>query len=194
MKGPRLIGHRKDGRPIHLIAGGSGEGEGGGEGGTNPGEGSGEGGSPKNSGEGEGSGSNGGEGEGGKPNPKETDEEKYKRIARHHEGEHRKARKSLEDKDGELADLRKQLDGRTAQDQELSTAQRRLARYEVASDLGLPLKMANRLTGDTVEEMRKDAEELKSLFANPLANGGGGGKPGGPDPDEIAKRLFEAGR
>lgn len=54
---------------------------------------------------------------------------------------------------------------------ELETANQTIKRHEmesmrsnIASEAGLPKEFASRLVGDTEEEIRKDAESLKSIF------------------------------
>jgi hypothetical protein len=49
-------------------------------------------------------------------------------------------------------------------------------RYKVAVEKGLPLAIAERLTGDTEEALKTDADSLSELLKKP----GGGGLAGGP--------------
>lgn len=75
-------------------------------------------------------------------------------------------------------------------------------RYEVALDLGLPKALAKRLTGDTLEEIQADAEELLALVTpsnkpvtqKPSVRLRGGGAPD-EEPEEtdvrkLGERMF----
>lgn len=46
----------------------------------------------------------------------------------------------------------------------VKTYERDSIKNRVSAELGLPFELANRITGDTEEEIRKDAENLKSIF------------------------------
>lgn len=75
-------------------------------------------------------------------------------------------------------------------------------RYEVALDLGLPKALAKRLTGDTLEEIQADAEELLGLVSptnkpvtqKPTVRLRGGGapdqEPEETDLDKIGARMM----
>jgi len=54
-------------------------------------------------------------------------------------------------------------------------AEKRLMRYEVAQKKKLPTEMADRLVGDTKEELEKDADKLVKQFNSGLAASGGSG-------------------
>ena len=61
---------------------------------------------------------------------------------------------------------------------------------KVAREIGIPYELAERLTGATEEELRKDAEALKKLMGTnqqtaPLAGGERGGKPTGKDAENA---------
>lgn len=58
-------------------------------------------------------------------------------------------------KDQTITDLQTQLKGSRAE----------LAKTRIALEKGLPVEMSGRLTGETEEEIRKDAEALSALFA-----------------------------
>ena len=47
---------------------------------------------------------------------------------------------------------------------ELAASQARVARYDVAAELGIDIKLAGRLVGATREELLADGEELKALL------------------------------
>ena len=86
--------------------------------------------------------------------------------------------------DKQLADLRQQLQtANTAKeetDKQLADAMSKIKGYEtdsvktrIALEIGLPYGMAARLSGDTEDAIRKDAESLKQMMkpaAAPLAN------------------------
>lgn len=64
------------------------------------------------------------------------------------------ARSDGQKKDQTIADLQDQLKGSRAE----------LAKTRIALEKGLPVEMSGRLTGETEEEIRKDAETLSALF------------------------------
>lgn len=83
----------------------------------------------------------------------------------------RRMRRQLQEFDGlkqELADLKKKdqtdterLTGELAEARaRADKAEAKVARYEVALDKGLTLRQANRLVGDTPEELEEDADDL----------------------------------
>jgi len=108
--------------------------------------------------------------------------------------------------DKTIADLQKQIEDagtkQAASDKQLTELNARIKGYEsdsvktrIALETGLPFQMAGRLTGETEEEIRKDAEALKSMIGGqvpiaPLAK-----EPTPPaDPNkaalmELAKQL-----
>lgn len=94
------------------------------------------------------------------------------------------ANTALESQKARLAELetsasetKKQLADRDAQ---IATFQRAAVKQSIALEYGLPLELANRINGETEEELRKDAESLKLFVGQgvkvpPLANNGAGG-------------------
>lgn len=63
-------------------------------------------------------------------------------------------RADVQKKDQEIIDLQTQLKGSRAE----------LAKTRIALEKGLPVEMSGRLTGETEEEIRKDADALSALF------------------------------
>ena len=79
-------------------------------------------------------------------------------------------------------------------------AEAKLLRRDVADELGLPAKLADRLKGSTKEELAADAEELLKLVSpskpgggkpSPKLKGQGGTKPG-EDPEMSAADIVKA--
>ena len=64
-------------------------------------------------------------------------------------------------KDASIADLQSKL---TASDTEVKQLKKKSLQTSIAMELGLPFEMSARLTGETEEEIRKDAESVKNLF------------------------------
>lgn len=64
------------------------------------------------------------------------------------------AKADAQKKDQTITDLQTQLKGSRAE----------LAKTRIALEKGLPVEMSGRLTGETEEEIRKDAETLSALF------------------------------
>ena len=75
----------------------------------------------------------------------------------------------------DLEKSRKESEGLSAQ---LKTLTLTALKNKVAVECGIPLKMADRLSGETEEDLRKDAEAMKPFFRTQGAVGGGG-VPGG---------------
>lgn len=85
-------------------------------------------------------------------------------------------------------------------DQQISALEAKTLRLDVALDLGLPRQIADRLKGNTREEMLADAEELMQLLnpktttRKPVEALRGGGEPDMPpeerDLDKLASRMF----
>lgn len=79
-------------------------------------------------------------------------------------------------------------------------AESKLMRFEVASELGLPLYLAERLKGDTPDELKKDAEEFLQHIAPASVLGfvpddgrrsGVEGEVKTPSLSEIGARMYE---
>lgn len=64
------------------------------------------------------------------------------------------AKADAQKKDQTITDLQTQLKGSRAE----------LAKTRIALEKGLPVEMSGRLTGETEDEIRKDAEALSALF------------------------------
>ncbi|PSR63991.1 MULTISPECIES: hypothetical protein [Nocardia] len=151
----RAIGLRRNGAPIYLIQGGSGEGEPPADGGQGndattgePGTTSGETEPPADSTE---------LGEGGKNAL--TAERAARKAAE-------KARREAEAKLKAIEDANKTEEQRREERmRELEKDAAKATRYEAANAAGLPLSMAGRLVGDTLEELVADAEALKAELA-----------------------------
>jgi len=88
-------------------------------------------------------------------------------------------------------------------DTRITGLEAQVLRYEVAFDLGLPRELADRLKGNTKDEMLADAEALVKLVGAPkatatrkpseaLRGGGGGGdaEPVETDLRKIGERMF----
>lgn len=113
--------------------------------------------------------------------------EKWKALSRKHESranENAKAADELKElKDADKSDSQKQAEALTSAQSELEKTKAENMRLKVALEKapeGMPLskvtKLAQRLTGDTQEELEQDAEEL---FADFAPAGTEGGKEGG---------------
>lgn len=120
------------------------------------------------------------------------------RLRRERETVSKEFEQQIAAKDTEIGTLRtdaetikKQLEDANQKLAGLPDLENKLKGYEVASvkskvarEAGLPYELAERLTGETEEELRKDAEALRKLMGSgqktaPLAGGErSGGKPG----------------
>lgn len=126
---------------------------------------------------------------------------------RQENAEHRKAKKSAEaaaqeaerTRLAEQGQYQKLYEEANAQLQqlrdELKASQVAALRSKVASELGIPPQLAERLRGETEEEMKQDAESLKAVIPQPSASGTQPkqttvGVPGGrPAAETDAQRL-----
>jgi len=82
-------------------------------------------------------------------------------------------------------------DFQTIQDQ-LAETQHKLIVTSIAHEFGIPDALASRLQGTTEEEIRADAEALKSLVAPKPAGRTPGTPSGGLDPEENQEPAFDA--
>lgn len=78
-----------------------------------------------------------------------------------------KLKKDIEGLNGQLTDLNGQLtektSGLSALEEKIKGYERASVKNKVAREAGLPWELADRLTGETEEEIRKDAESLRKL-------------------------------
>lgn len=72
------------------------------------------------------------------------------------------ARQTLAERDAKITDLNDQL----------KSARSDLAKTRIALDKGLPLALAERLRGETEDEMKSDADNLAKLFTSRAAEPG----------------------
>lgn len=80
----------------------------------------------------------------------------------------------LQDKDkSEAQRLQDERDRATAR---ADSAESRLTRFEVAAERGIPARLANRLQGQTREELERDADRLKQDFGLDGDGGEGGAR------------------
>lgn len=83
-------------------------------------------------------------------------------------------------------------------ERELAELKMSMTKQKVLSELGLPLSLADRVFGETEEEIRQDAEELKKLFGLQMqpkqvgsaTNPAGGGNYG-VDVDALSKMSMQ---
>ena len=108
-----------------------------------------------------------------------TQEEFNSRISQRLEEARNSVRQQFADydtikKDLETAKEKSKKDDETIKDlqSQLKGTRSDLAKTRIALEKGLPVEMSTRLTGETEDEIRKDAEALSALF----------GKPKGPAP------------
>ena len=111
--------------------------------------------------------------------------------------------KSLADLQKQLADITKSSEALAKKyagyDKDLADRDAKIKGYETASEktqialsLGLPYEMANRLKGETKEDIQKDAEALKSLMAPKNAAPASSTEPEGVDKKTAAyKQMLE---
>lgn len=78
--------------------------------------------------------------------------------------------------DDTIAGMNKSIEDGKLIAEELESAKAQLKNYEIGSvktkiahEMGLPYEMAGRLRGETEEDIRKDAETMKSLFPKKAA-------------------------
>jgi len=137
------------------------------------------------------------------------------RDLRKENAEHRKAKQSAESaaqeaerarlaEQGEFKKLYEEANAQLQQlRDELKASQVQALRSKVASELGIPPQLAERLRGETEEEMKQDAESLKAVIPTPSASGTPrtqttvgvpGGRPAAETDAQRRARLFGGGQ
>ena len=127
----------------------------------------------------------------------------YQRKARENEQELKKLRKVEDERQrAELSEVERLKTDLDARDAELSELKGNALRSRISAEHGLDAELAERLRGDTEEELAEDAARLAELVGKrkpkaPAAADAGIGVQGGDslptDPVELARR-FTAGR
>lgn len=99
------------------------------------------------------------------------------------DGEIAGLKKTQEDLNKKLEDANQKISGIPALEEKIKGYERASVKSKVAREIGIPFELADRLTGETEEDIRKDAESMKKMIgaAQPQAplynhdgNGGGG--------------------
>lgn len=101
--------------------------------------------------------------------------------------ENAKHRNDLKDRDTRLrefedrdkTDQQRATEAATTAESRATAAELKLARYDVAAELDLPLKYASRLNGTTKEELTADAKQLMKDLGLSEGEAGGSGFGGG---------------
>lgn len=127
----------------------------------------------------------------------------YQGKAREFEAELKKLRKAEEDRQrAELTELERLKADLEQRDTELATIRRDAMLARISAEHGLTAELAERLKGDTEDELAEDAKRLAELIGKrkpntpPASDAGIGGKAGDDlptDPVALARR-FTAGR
>lgn len=132
------------------------------------------------------------QGEPGQQQVGETDLDKLKRIARHHESGRKDAEKAtataVAAQQAAEAKLSEATDTIAALTQAKAAAELTALKYQVGADAGLTLRQAMRLNGSTAEELAADAATLLKDFAAPTAPAGTTGAAAPPDLLEFMRR------
>ena len=104
--------------------------------------------------------------------------------------------------DGKITELNKKIEGYSEQAGKIADLQSKIKGYEtnsvkmrIAHEIGLPYELADRLSGETEDDIRKDAESVKKLIGaqqlvSPLATTESGAKSTGGD--SALKSLLTA--
>lgn len=99
--------------------------------------------------------------------------------------------------------LEQERQARTEAAAKAAAAERDALRIRVATDAGLPVALASKLSGDTEDELRADAETLKPFIATPPTGpqrpGGSttpvpGGQPQGETDEQKRSRLLRGNK
>lgn len=134
---------------------------------------------------------------------KVTPEDDWKAKARKHEKAAKQAREALEAAQADLktyedrdkSDADKAEEARKALEARASKAEAELLRLKVAQKKNLPPELAERLRGETEEELEEDAERLSELVKpgkSPVDTDAGKGRPksdGPSDPAALAEQV-----
>lgn len=109
---------------------------------------------------------------------------------------------SITDKDKQIADLSEQLKAQgekvTGSDEKVKELEAKVRDYETASvktrvahEEGLPYELANKLTGDDEDAIRKDAKAMAKFIQKPAAAPIGSGEPS-DDGDDSLTAAFKS--
>ena len=90
-----------------------------------------------------------------------SDYEKLKEAAEKQDEEQRRLRTQAQEDAEKIKKLTAELETAKASIKEHET---RALKNSIAAEIGLPAGLTDRLTGNTAEEIRKDAEALKAVF------------------------------
>lgn len=134
------------------------------------------------------------------------------RDLRKENADHRKAKQSAESaaqqaetaRLAEQGEFKKLYEEATRQltelQSQLKASQVQALRSKVASELGIPPQLAERLRGETEEEMKQDAESLKAVIPTPSASGTRqtttavpGGQPAKKTSREVYQEVMSGG-
>lgn len=125
---------------------------------------------------------------------KYEDYENLKAKVSGYEDEKRKWSDDLQKKSDEVTNLTGEL---TSAKTELAKVKKEKMQTSIAYEYGLPAQMSARLTGETEEDLRKDAEILQKLFKDnqqkglPLAGNEGGSHAAEAEKREALKNILE---
>lgn len=124
------------------------------------------------------------------PAKPETD---WKAEARKHEQRNKEALAEAEKLRKELDEARQGSQRAQELEQQIATRDHELLRYKAAVRAGVP-HLADRLRGETEEELVEDAKSLIGGMANPLAGGvtQGSSGPQQPSVEDVAARMRKA--
>ena len=76
---------------------------------------------------------------------------------------------------------------------QIAAHQRSESKLKVAREIGLPFEVAERLNGETEDELRRDAENLKRIFNLQVEEPMASTEPNSVDPKKVAMRQMLQG-
>ena len=116
---------------------------------------------------------------------KETVSGRFQEQITQKDGEIAQLKQDMETLNGQLTEANQKISGIPALEDKIRGYERASVKNRVAREVGIPYELAERLNGETEEDIRKDAEAMKKLInvKQPTAplrntddNGTGGGK------------------
>lgn len=104
-------------------------------------------------------------------------------------------KESQADLNQKLEDANQKISGIPALEEKIKGYERASVKSKVAREIGIPYELAERLTGETEEDIRKDAETLKKTIGAaqptaPLYNRDGSGNGGNQNRDAALRGLL----
>lgn len=98
---------------------------------------------------------------------KETVSGRFQEQITQKDGEIAKLKQDMEALNGQLTEANQKISGIPALEDKIKGYERASVKNKVAREVGIPYELAERLNGETEDDIRKDAEAMKKLIGSP---------------------------